>query len=85
MPLDRGTLVCEFTVRPVPEVSGGAALVIAGISKTFSNTIYMSRIGATGLGVTYTRPAASAARSTEPVPSPPAPPIASTWPGTHRH
>lgn len=53
VPLDRGTMIFEFVPRPMPAVSGGVAIVMGGIGDTFSNTIYISRIGATGLGVTY--------------------------------
>jgi len=53
VPLDRGTMVFEWTQRSVPAVTGGASLVFGGIANTFANTIYISRHGSTALGVTY--------------------------------
>lgn len=53
VPLDRGTLVFEFTARPVPATTGGASVVLGGIGDTFSNAIYISRQGNTSVGVTY--------------------------------
>jgi len=43
VPLDRGTMVFEWTQRPVPPSSGGQAIVFGGIGNTFDNTIYLAR------------------------------------------
>jgi hypothetical protein len=53
VPLDRGTMIFEFTVRPVPAASGGQSIVLGGVGDTFSNTLYIGRQGVTGVGYTY--------------------------------
>jgi hypothetical protein len=53
VPLDRGTMVFEWTQRSIPVTTGGAAIVFGGIGNTFDNTIYLSRTGASSLGVAY--------------------------------
>jgi hypothetical protein len=53
VPLDRGTMVFEWTQRSIPPVTGGTAIVFGGIGNTFDNTIYLSRTGAASLGVAY--------------------------------
>jgi hypothetical protein len=55
VPLDRGTMVFEWTQRSIPPVIGGAAVVLGGIGNTFDNTLYVSRQGNTTIGATYIR------------------------------
>jgi len=52
-PLDRGTMVFEWTQRPVPPLSGGQALVIGGLGNTFDNTIYLARSGTASIQCAY--------------------------------
>jgi len=56
VPLDRGTLIFDFIMRPIPPNIGGSPIVLGGIGDNFSNTIYISRQGVTSLGVTYIAP-----------------------------
>lgn len=53
VPLDRGTMVVEWTQRPLPPAMGGNSVVWGGIGNTFDNTIYISRTSTSGIGVTY--------------------------------
>ncbi len=53
VPLDRGTMIFEFTARPLPAASGGQSIVLGGVGDTFSNTLYIGRQGVTGVGYTY--------------------------------
>lgn len=53
VPLDRGTMVFEWTQRPVPAVTGGNVLVFGGIGNTFDNTVYVWRTGNSSVGASY--------------------------------
>jgi hypothetical protein len=53
VPLDRGTMVFEWTQRSIAPVAGGQSITFGGIGDTFSNTIYVGRQSATGVGFTY--------------------------------
>lgn len=53
VPLDRGTMVFEWTQRSIPAVTGGQAIILGGIGNTFDNTIYVWRTSASGLSVAY--------------------------------
>jgi hypothetical protein len=53
VPLDRGTMVFEWTQRSIPVATGGQAVILGGIGNTFNNTIYISRSGAATIGVVY--------------------------------
>jgi hypothetical protein len=52
-PLDRGTMVFDMIMRPLVPPSGGPSVVVGGAGDTFSNTVYVSRSGATSLGVNW--------------------------------
>lgn len=53
VPLDRGTMIFEFTARPFPVATGGGVGTLGGIADTFANTVYVTRTAAASLGVTY--------------------------------
>lgn len=53
VPLDRGTMVFEFTARSLPPTTGGQVVVLGGIGNTFDNTIYPFRSAANTLAVAY--------------------------------
>lgn len=55
VPLDRGTMVFEFTQRLIPPVNGGQSVVLGGIGNAsgFTDFLYVSRSGATSVGATY--------------------------------
>jgi hypothetical protein len=51
--LDRGTMLFEWTQRPIPATTGGQSITFGGIGNTFDNAIYVGRQGASVFGVTY--------------------------------
>jgi hypothetical protein len=54
-PGDRGTMVFEWTQRPIPVVTGGSAIVLGGLGNAsgFTDFIYVSRTAATAIGLNY--------------------------------
>jgi hypothetical protein len=53
VPLDRGTMIFEMVMRPIPPVTGGGSIVLGGIANTFANTVYVSRSGSNSFGVNW--------------------------------
>jgi hypothetical protein len=53
VPLDRGTMVFEFTARSLPPTTGGQAVVFGGIGNTFDNTIYIARSATAAIQAAY--------------------------------
>lgn len=53
---DAGTMVFEWLQRPIPVATGGSSIVIggAGNSSGFTDYVYLSRTGASSLGLAYT-------------------------------
>lgn len=55
VPLDRGTMIFDIVARPLPPVTSGVSVVLGGIGNTsgFTDFLYISRNGPTGLAAAY--------------------------------